>query len=397
MNLSYLIILTAVLQSPAALIDEAFQNSDFAKAEQLIQKHIPAGTQQTLLLARSAMRKNETAKCEQLYSSVLKEKNISMQEKTEAYVGLLRIMETKPLNPKNRKAYLALLNNAVHDLPANSNVQRMFMIKLADLYEKMVYEQPAGPLFHLLFPGFDISAETPRNKALQIYLKILQAKSSLPQQTVWTATYGAARMWRHAGQFEQAEKLLQDLLKTELPAIERGKCAFALTEHYLAVEPVWKLKRHPLWKQINNMLASPALPPEYKIKIYSKLASAALRNNAANEAFSYYNRAANVANLTPGQRFNVFAQHIAAANKAKQDRVVYNLKKRIYTDGQLPRWQRLRYMQSMINYLAQENDSTELNAILQYGQKSTLKLTSAEIRKYRKMYQEQRKKRKKKR
>lgn len=392
MNLGLITILTILLQSPAAMIDEAFVNADLIKAEQLILAHIPESPQRTLYLARIAIEKKQIGQGEKLYYDVLNDKKSTLKERTTAYIALFQILETKPFNANNRKAVRTLLEKAIEDSPKGSRIQRMFILRQAKFYEKINYETPNGILYHLFMPGYDMLSGKPQNKALQIYLEVLKSKESLPRHTVWTATYGAAKMWRHAGQFEKAEALLQELWNTKLSTIERGNCALALTDHYIAAEPVWKQKKHPMWKQINEFLTSPDIPPEYKGRIFKKLADAAAKYGTFNESNSYYNRAVNISGLTYNQRLRLMQQQIAAAKKAKMFYIVYNTEKRIYMNHLTSRGLKLHYLNSMTKYLAEKNNKTEFNSLIQHGIKSSFKMTSAEVRKYRQLFNQYRKK-----
>ena len=49
-----------------------------------------------------------------------------------------------------------------------------------------------------------------------------------------------------------------------------------------------------------------------------------------------------------------------------------------------------------VKYLAEKNNKTEFNSLIQHGIKSSFKMTSAEVRKYRQLFNQYRKKQNKK-
>ena len=53
---------------------------------------------------------------------------------------------------------------------------------------------------------------------------------------------------------------------------------------------------------------------------------------------------------------------------------------------------KLHYLNSMTKYLAEKNNKTEFNSLIQHGIKSSFKMTSAEVRKYRQLFNQYRKK-----
>lgn len=395
MNLIITLVSIALLQSHTAMIEEAFQKADYAAAEKLIRTHIPESPRRSLFLARTALLRNETAKAQKHYNDVLKAPSASIREKTDAYVGLLRFLETNIY--RNRKALISLCDNAIKELPEGSNVQRMFRIQQAAVYEVMIGVPAVGVLQHLLLPGYYLIPDQPHTKALKIYMDIINSKKPVPPQTLWKATYGAARIWRRIGQFEKAEALLQALWKSDLPMIERGTCAMALTEHYIATAPAWNRKNGALWNQINTFFTSKKIPPEYRGRILCRLGAETAKKGYYGEAFSYYNRAANNNQLTPSQRISILNQYISTANRYKQENHAYQARKRIYYDGRNGNWQRRYQLTHMIKYLAKQENRTEFNALLTYGTRSNLRFRAADLQQYRTMYNKEVQKLKKKR
>ena len=391
MNISLTLLLAVLLQSHAAMIEDAFQKEDYASAEKLIQTHIPEGPRRSLFLARAALLQNKQADARKFYDAVLKAPNASIREKTDAYVGILRILERDVY--KNRKELQTLCENASKELPEGSNVQRMFRLQLAGVYERMISVPAVGNLQRMMMPGCYLPPDKPQTKALAIYMDILNSTKPVPQITYCTATYGAAKIWRRVGQYEKAEELLQKLWKSDLPIIEKGNCAVALTEHYIAVTPIWTSKTGPLWLQINAFTTSKEILPEARGRVLCTLARAAARKGYYNEAFNYYNRAANDSQLTPGQRIAIQYQHINTAKQYKFSTQEHQTRKRIYHDGRNHRWARVNQLQLMIPYLADTKNQAEFNELLKYGSRSNIKLSSSEVSRFRKMFRERRKKR----
>jgi tetratricopeptide (TPR) repeat protein len=391
MNISLTLLLAVLLQSHAAMIEDAFQKADYASAEKLIRTHIPEGPRQSLFLARAALLQNKQADARKFYDAVLKAPSASVREKTDAYVGILRMLEVDVY--KNRKELLALCENAVKELPEGSNVQRMFRLQLAGAYERLISVPPVGNLQRLMLPGCYLPPDKPQTKALAIYMDILNSQKPVPQLTICTATYGAAKIWRRLGQYEKAEELLQKLWKSDLPIIEKGNCAVALTEHYIAVAPIWHSKTGSLWLQINALTTSEEILPEYRGRILCTLARAAARKGYFSEAFNYYNRAANDTKLTPWQRAAILQQYINTAKQYKQHGQEYQARSRIFYDGRNYRGVRVNQLPQMVTYLAKNNNQASFNELMKYASRTNIKLTAAEVSKYRKMFRENRKKR----
>lgn len=390
MNISVTLLLAVLLQSHAAMIEEAFQKTDYASAEKLILTHIPESPRRSLFLARAALLQNKHADARKFYDAVLKTPSATIREKTDAYVGILRILERDPY--KNRKALLTLCENASRELPEGSNVQRMFRLQLAGVYEKMIGVPSVGNLQRILLPGYYLPPGKPQTKALAIYMDILNSAKPVPTQTYCTATFGAAKIWRRLGEYAKAEELLRKLWESDLPMIEKSTCAVALAEHCVAIAPVWNSKGGALWLQINTFTTSKDILPEYRGRILCILARAAAGRGYFNEAFQYYNRAANDQGLTPWQRVAILHQHINAAKRYKYQNQEYHARKRIFYDSRNGRGARLNQLQLLIPYLAEMKMQTEFNELLKYGARSNIKLSSAEANRYRKMFREYKKK-----
>ncbi len=391
MNISLTLLLAVLLQSHAAMIEDAFQKADYASAEKLIRTHIPEGPRQSLFLARAALLQNKQGDARKFYDAVLKAPSASIREKTDAYVGILRMLEVDVY--KNRKELLALCENAVKELPEGSNVQRMFRLQLAGVYERLISAPPVGNLQRLMLPGCYLPPDKPQTKALAIYMDILNSQKPIPQITYCTATYGAAKIWRRVGQYEKAEELLQKLWKSDLPIIEKGNCAVALTEHYIAVTPIWTSKTGPLWLQINAFTTSKEILPEARGRVLCTIARAAARKGYYNEAFNYYNRAANDSQLTPGQRTTILHQYVNTAKQYKQHGQEYQARSRIFYDGRINRGTRVNQLSYMTVYLAKNNNHASFSELMKYASRSNIKLSSADVSKYRKMFRKNRKKR----
>ena len=391
MNISLTLLLAVLLQSHAAMIEDAFQKADYASAEKLIRTHIPEGPRQSLFLARMALLQDKQADARKFYDAVLKSSAASTREKTDAYVGILRILEQNVY--KNRKELQALCESAIKELPEGSNVQRMFRMQLAGVYERMINIPPVGILQRLMLPGDYLPPNQPHTKALAIYMDILNSEKQIPPQTISTATYSAAKILQRIGQYEKAEELLQKLWKSDLTMMDKGNCAVALTEHYIAVTPIWTSKTGPLWLQINALTTSEEILPEYRGRILCTLARAAARKGYFSEAFNYYNRAANDTKLTPWQRAAILQQYINTAKQYKYDSYEYQARSRIFYDGRINRWTRVNQLSYMTVYLAKNNNQASFSELMKYASRSNIKLSSADVSKYRKMFRENRKKR----
>jgi hypothetical protein len=174
--------------------------------------------------------------------------------------------------------------------------------------------------------------------------------------------------------------------------IEKSTCAVALTEHCVAIAPVWNSRGGALWLQINTFTTSKDILPEYRGRILCILAKAAAERGYFNEAFQYYNRAANDQGLTPWQRVAILHQHINTAKRYKHQNQEYHARKRIFYDSRNGRGARLNQLQLLIPYLVETKGQAEFNELLKYGARSNIKLSSAEANQYRKMFREYRKK-----